>query len=342
MRIGWPVLTPLVLLAVVSHCPAEGLKERAVLPAHEEGVRCLAISPDGKTVATGSRNLDRQAGRASGGEIKLWDIESGKQRAMLRGHSDSIDALAYGPDGKTLATGGRGAITIWDLETGKERHSIQCRDSNPVCLAFGPDGKTLACADFDMVRIWDAATGKEVSSFRCPVMHSIPVFSSDLKTLAVPHHQDANLYDTTTGKERLFLEDHRGQVYRVAFSADDKTLAVASCRTDYPRYFGEVKIWDPATGCARAVFKDRINFVRSLALSPDGKLLALAGSKELTGPSEVKLIEVATGRDLAVATTPKTDWVMCLAFSPDGQFLAGGTGKELRLWEVPPAPAERK
>lgn len=326
-------LSVFVLLALVAPGRGDGLKERAALPAQQEPVFCLAVSPDGKTVATGSRWRDARSGQATG-EIQLWDVEAGKSRAVLRGHVDGLQALAFAPDGKSLASGAADAVKVWDLEAGKERVSFRITEPSVGCLAFSADGKTLGCGGFYTARLLDVATGKEASSFKRTGPFEPPAFSPDLMTLAAANHQDVNLYDTATGKERMVLEDHRGGVYRLAFSADGKTLAVASTRWEYPKVFGEIKLWDPATGRERAVFKDRINFVRALALSPDGGLLAAAGSKELSGPNEVKLIDMATGRDLAVVSVPGKDWVGCLAFSPDGRVLAGGTGKTLRLWDV--------
>jgi COMPASS component SWD3 len=342
MRFAWILLPLCLLLATGSRCRSQGLKQRVVLPAHEEGVRCLAISPDGKTVATGSRHYDHHTRRASG-QLKLWDVETGKPRVELRGHTDGIEVLAFSPNGKILATGAaRDAIKLWDVRTGKESLSFRGSDISINCLAFSPDGKTLGYVSYQNVRLLNAATGKVLSSFRRPGRGDAAVFSNDQKMFATPNHQDANLYDTATGMERLVLEDHRGGVYRLAFSADGKSLAVASIRWEDPKHFSEIKLWDPTTGRERAVFKDRINFVRSVALSRDGKLLAVAGAKDLDGPNVVKLIDVATSRELAVMAATKTDWVWCLAFSPDSRLLAGGTGKTLTLWDVLPAAGGTK
>jgi WD40 repeat protein len=171
-------------------------------------------------------------------------------------------------------------------------------------------------------------------SFKRPDPFQPPDFSSDLGTFAVANHQDVNRYDTATEKERLVLEDHRGSVDRLAFSADGETVALASYRSEHPKTFGEVKLWDPATGRERAVFKDKINFLRALALSPDGKLLAVAGSKDSDGAIEVKLIDLATGRDQRVNTGPASDWIWYLTFSPYGRWLAGGLSKTVALWDV--------
>jgi WD40 repeat protein len=331
--IGLPVL---LVLVTGSRCPADGLKERAVLPAHEAVVGCVAFSQDGKTVAAAGQSSDRRSG-----EVKLWDVPTGKHLATLS-HGTEIGPVAFGPDGRTLATGGAGMIRVWDLGAGRERFSVKGPRDGVGWLAFSPDGRTLGAAGQESATVLDAATGKELRSFKYRVWGSDPAFSPDLKTLAAPAHQDADLYDTATGEERLSLADHRGKVSRVAFSADGRSLAVAGYRSEPPRYFGEVRVWDPATGRRRAVLENRIAFVHALAVSPDGKLLAMSGSEELHGPSEVRLIDAATGRELGAVALPRPDVVIGLAFSPDGKLLAAGKGKTLTLWDVPPTPTRPK
>ena len=240
MKYAWNVPTALLLLAAGSPSAADGLKERVVLPAHEEWVYCLAFAPDGKTVATGGRQHNRQTGQ-SAGELKLWDVDTGKQRAVMYGHTSEIRVLAFAPDGKALATGTTdNAIKVWDVETAKEALSVRTAEFGAYGLGFSPDGKTLGYAGHLAVRLVDAATGRELASFRRRGRDGTPIFSSDFKTFVAPNHQDADLYDIVTGKVRLVLEDHRGSVSRLAFSADGKTLAVASYRSEYPKYFGEI------------------------------------------------------------------------------------------------------
>jgi WD40 repeat protein len=82
-------------------------KERATLKGHTEVVRSVAYSPDGKTLAS-----------LSPGAVKLWDVQTGKERAALP--TKSAICVAFSPDGRTLASGsGDGTIRLWDLATGK-------------------------------------------------------------------------------------------------------------------------------------------------------------------------------------------------------------------------------
>ncbi len=69
---------------------------------------CLAISPDGETIATGGTPP----------EVRLWDIKTGKLTGLLKGHTDQVWTLAFSPDGKRLASGGADkSVLIWKLET---------------------------------------------------------------------------------------------------------------------------------------------------------------------------------------------------------------------------------
>ena len=79
-------------------------------------VCCVAFSPDGKTLASGSEDKT----------IKLWDVATGKEQATLKGHTEWVKSVAFSPDGKTLASGsGDSTIKLWDVATGKEQATLK-------------------------------------------------------------------------------------------------------------------------------------------------------------------------------------------------------------------------
>jgi WD40 repeat protein len=205
----------------------------------------VAISPDGKTLATGSWE----------GTVTLWDVNSGRERATLKAHEEVACSVAFSPDGKRLVTGGWDhSVKVWDVATGKEVLTLK-GDSRIYCVAFSPDGKVLAGGTRDrMARLWDAETGKELAA----LPHAMHVFSvvfspveSTLATAARPNAQSPNtvrIWDTAKGRELVVINGHRdGSALFVGFSADGSCLASAGSD-------GTVKLWASATGKELAAF----------------------------------------------------------------------------------------
>jgi WD40 repeat protein len=161
------------------------------LPAHERWIRKLALSPDGKVLATIGDDM----------VARLWEAESGKPIRTLKGHAlrlpryeyhNKLYACAFSPDGKLLAANDETAqVIIWETDTGKEATRFQAaafyhgddwvRNNHPYgglrCLAFAPDGKTLALAGMHntdvaiingsaMVQVYDWQAGKQLQEFK--------------------------------------------------------------------------------------------------------------------------------------------------------------------------------
>jgi Tol biopolymer transport system component len=112
----------------------------------EQNVIKAVFSPNGKVVASGG----------IGGEVELWDVESGKQITSLQGLGKGTWSLAFSPDGQTLAAAGwDGKVHLWDVETGKLKEPLKGHGSAIYDVAFSPDGKTLASVSQDQaLRLW--------------------------------------------------------------------------------------------------------------------------------------------------------------------------------------------
>src|SRR5438105_15917771 len=83
---------------------------------HKGATRSLAFSHDSKMLASGSNDYT----------VKLWDVATGKEQAILAGHEHSVRGLAFSPDDKTLVTGRMGTtVRLWDVSTGKETRILE-------------------------------------------------------------------------------------------------------------------------------------------------------------------------------------------------------------------------
>src|SRR5439155_23535170 len=115
-------------------------------------VATVAYSPDGCGLASGSADKT----------VRLWDLATGKARAALRGHADSVLGVAYAPDGRTLASGSYdGTVRLWDPASGRPRAVLRGRGSPVIAVAFSPGGRFLAAGTLTGPCLWDAGTGTE-------------------------------------------------------------------------------------------------------------------------------------------------------------------------------------
>jgi WD40 repeat protein len=125
-------------------------RPRLALRAHEFTVTTVAVSDDGRTLASAS---------ACNRVARLWDVATGRGLVALRGHTALVQAVAFAPGGRTVATGGSDeTVRLWDVPSGRERACLRCPGVRPIALAFSADGRSLAAGGFEPeVRVWNVS-----------------------------------------------------------------------------------------------------------------------------------------------------------------------------------------
>ncbi|KOX15613.1 WD40 repeat domain-containing serine/threonine protein kinase [Nocardiopsis sp. NRRL B-16309] len=240
------------------------------------------------------------------------------------GHEGSVDAVAFGADGDTLATAGSdGTVRLWDAGTGDQVATLTGDSDDVHSVAFSPDGTTLASGGGDTVRLWDAGTGDQVAALTGHEGSVYAVaFSPDGRFVASADGDTVRLSDVGTGEQVAALTGHSYSVRSVAFSPDGTTLATGS--ND-----GTVRLWEAGTGEPVATLTAHQVTVAAVAFSPDGTTLASGGFD-----NTVRLWDVGTGEQITTLAEYRES-VLSVAFGPDGTTLAtGGNDGVVRLVDV--------
>jgi WD40 repeat protein len=321
------------------------VEELATIRWKGSKLTCMALAPDGQTVALGGES----------DTAELWDVRTKTRLASFSGHPGHIFSLALDPDGKRLAVGSRKQIWLWDVSASKRLNILDghtgnvtgcwfCRDGKalvtvseneamvsgltpgqkPVTIQGGnwelfPDGKTLGRCSFAMqsstlelcdvfspqqpvridlgitpflgppmiaagsadgrrvafaqgetVRVWDAVTSKDLGShpFHTKTINSVDI-AADGKTVASGgDDRTAILYEVDT-KTRTRLEGHKRPIVRVRFSPCGKTLATGSNEDAC------LILWDVATGKQRKALTGNLAGMEDFQFSSNGRTLAV-------------------------------------------------------------------
>ena len=282
----------------------------AALRGHSDLISSLSFAPDGKTLASASK--DRT--------VKLWDLGTRTPTATLE-FDDSWGELAFSPDGRTLASGTYTSIELRDLDTGEITSTFT--HHGWISVVFSPDGRTLVSRSHSTIKLWDLVerTNRTYSLGRHKGRVGAVAVSPDGATLAAGSAYGwLLLWEVNTGQLSMAFEGHRGRVRWLAFSPDSQLLASGAYAT--------VRLWEVASGINTATLSGHGTNVNSLAFSPDGATIASASD------GTIRLWDVGTGE--VIATFRGHDFrITSVKFSPQGGILASAAlDGTLRLWDV--------
>ncbi len=320
-----------------------------------------AFSPDGHMLAIGCRDTT----------IKLWRVGSWQSLGALVGHKDTVEDVAFSPDGRIIASTSGYSLTeptfkLWDVESRRELRELSGVSGRTSALAFSRDGRWLAASsNYREVKIWDVRSGSQTHTF---LGHNDNVtavtFSSDGRYVASGSWDGAiKIWDLATSRELVTLGGHTRGVVALAFSSDMRRLVSGESGGGFKQW--EVGIWrelrsqtgpDIAgsgfiSGDARWLASVSDNIIRlwdletgiqvrtlkgygseAMAFSPDGRRLASVGG---LWDDRVRVWDVETASELRSMRGHGPEGISDVAYGPDGRWLvSAGRDGSARVWDA--------
>jgi WD40 repeat protein len=280
----------------------------------------------------GSRALLATGASGSGvGGVILWDAAGSYPIRALPTSARWVSAVAFSPDGATLAAQTDLGTMMWDVDTGAMLQTIADAGGGRL-VAWSPDGEMIlrdsTTPDFlPQLTLTDAHTGETVrdlaGSSRFSAAEAGAIYSPDGSTIAYATTQGVVVWDAVTGQQGKILLTAE-TITSLAWAPDGNTLAVGLKG-------GSVIVWNhiSETEISWPLPADYSDSVRGLAFSPDGKALATAARGIIVWDS-------GTGTPLGFLDSSSLDAFTFVSWSPDGKTVVGGREREVRVWSLGP------
>ena len=288
-------------------------EKRAEIAVAQNQSANVALSPDGKTLATWGNHYEPNPPKVKDGDdppadpsrlVQFWDAATGKEMVAFRADGFGVSAIAFAPDGATAAVGtGGGLVRLVDPKTGTETRRLFGRGDLGNRFAFSPDGKTIAAAGNDgTVQLW-AADGGRPSAVECPVgplsngVRGLCFTANDRAVAWTAIGSTAVAWEVPSGRLLSPFAGHLSGVTALAYAAGGKELLSGGAD-------GQLLRWDAATGkeLGGVRLRSPAGYGTGTRFTLSPVFLTADGTTAYSIGTGAGVFDAATGRQLATPT----------------------------------------
>jgi WD40 repeat protein len=327
------------------------------LVGHTDEVLCVAITPNGRWVVSGSADKtlkvwDLGTGRCLGtmdayqglyyGQVPAgWDrsAEESQEFKKTRGHKDRVLAVAVTPNGQWALSGSQDStIKRWGLPGGLCWDTLYGHGDRVTAVAVTPDGRRAVSGSGDeTLRAWDLQTGECLHRMegRKDYVNSV-AFTPDGRQIVIGsggwtrtyRSYTVQVWDLETGTFVRWMEGHKGQVLSAAVTPDGRRIVSGSVDTT-------LKLWDLETGECLRTMEGHTDYVTSAVVTADGKR-AISGSQDTT----LKVWDLETGTCLRTLEGHARG-VSSVVLAPDARrVISASKDNTLKIWDLESSEGE--
>lgn len=303
--------------------------ERSITMSHQKAVNTVAVSSDGRYIASGSDD----------NTVQVWNADTGAAAAEpMLGHSDAVTSVSFSPDCSRIVSGSKDRdLRIWNVETGVAVSEPLTGHSGAVeSVAFSPDNRLIISSSWDKtIRIWDlntrATLAKTLGGHTRPVS-SVTFSPCGMYIISGCHDRIVRLWDLGSWTTVFHFRGHSGSITTVACSPDGQHVASGS-------HDETVQIWDAKTG--GAVHDPLIGHegpVTSVTFSSNSRFI-VSGSLDGT----IRIWDTGSTTPELDSLTGHSGSVTSVACFPNShRVVSGSSDNTVRIWETKMGTAASK
>lgn len=292
--------------------------ERTTLSGHTLPVNAVAVSGDGRWVASGAGLFEEP--QDADHTLRLWDVESGLEVMTLAGHTNAVTSVALTPDARRAVSGAHDyTVRVWDLEEGIALYTLDQVESVRD-VAVTPDGRLGVSAVDGLARltypltVWDIATGVVLFELEGhdDRVNRIVITLDSRHLISASSDRSLMVWDLETGKQVAHLQGHSDEVFALAVTPDSRHIISGSADRS-------LRMWELESGRETAVLDGIGDTITAVLVSQDGRYAVATAADGF--------LSVWDLADLCLVARFRGDsWLTACAISDDGETIVCGEG----------------